>query len=250
MRSSAFKQIIAASAGALVLVLGGCGETVPPGTTVVDFQKQSRDVVKVEERHATQVVFVNSRTGSVSPAERERIATFVSDFGGDRPESVHVNLHGNGPTEQFTNVIGALVTLGVERNKIKLFPGERAGAAGARSDSITMAATRTVAILPDCPGWLDHIAAPGDNQTDANFGCANVSNLEMMVADPADFAKGRSTPYSDAAPAVNAVQLYKTDRVKSLPTSTNFSSTGGSGGASGGGGGGGGGAAPGGGTGQ
>jgi pilus assembly protein CpaD len=231
MRSSAFKQIIAASAGALALVLGGCGETVPPGTTVVDFQKQSRDVVKVEERHATQVVFVNSRTGSVSPAERERIARFVSDFGGDRPESVHVNLHGNGPTEQFTNVIDALVTLGLERNKIKLFPGERAGAAGARSDSIPMAATRTVAILPDCPGWLDHIAAPGDNQTEANFGCANVSNLGMMVADPADFAKGQSTPYSDAAPAVNAVQRYETDRVKPLPTTTNFSSTGSTGGA-------------------
>ena len=237
MRSTAFRQIIAASAGVLALALGGCGETVPPGTPVVDFQKQSRDVVKVEERHSTQVVFVNPRTGSVSPAERERIATFVSDFGGDRPESVHVNLHGNAPTEQFTGVVDALVVLGVERNKIKLFPGERAGAAGARSDSITMAATRTVAILPDCPGWLDHIAAPGDNKPEANFGCSTVSNLGMMVADPADFAKGQSTPYSDAAPAINAVQRYETDRVKPLPTQTNFSAIGGTGSQGGGGGG-------------
>ena len=248
MDSSALRRILAASTGALVLALCGCGETVPPGTPVVDFQKQSRDVVKVEEHHATQVVFVNPRTGAVSPAERERIATFVSDFGGDRPESVHVNLHGNGPTEQFTDVIDALVNLGVERDKIRLFPGERAGASGARSDSITLAATRTVAILPDCPGWLDHIAAPGDNQSEANFGCSTVSNLGAMVADPADFTKGRSTPYSEADPAINAVQLYKTDKVKQLPTQTNFSSTGGLGG--GGGGGGGAGAAAGGGAAQ
>jgi pilus assembly protein CpaD len=234
MRNSAIRQIIAASAGALAVALGGCGETVPPGTgPVVDFQLQPRDVVKVEEHHATQVVFVNARTGSVSPAERERIANFVSDFGGDRPESVHVNLHGNGPVEQFTPMIDALVNLGVERDKIKLFPGERAGAAGGRSDSITMAATRTVAILPDCPGWLDHIAAPGDNKAEANFGCSNASNLGVMVADPADFAKGRSTPFSDAAPAINAVQLYKTDKVKPLPIQSNFTATGGGGGAGG-----------------
>jgi pilus assembly protein CpaD len=237
METSIFRLIVAASTGVVVLALGGCDQTVPPGITTVDYQQQPRDIVKVEEHHATQAVFVNPRTGGVSPAERERIATFVGDFGGDRPESVHVDLHGNGPTEQFTDVIDALVGLGVERAKIKLFPGEHAGARGARSDTVTMAATRTVAILPNCPGWLDHEAAPGDNRAEANFGCTSASNLGAMVADPADFAKGRSTPYSDAQPAINAVQLYKTDKVKPLPTQNNFSATGGSGSGGGGGGG-------------
>jgi pilus assembly protein CpaD len=228
MRNAMLKQILAAGAAVFVLALLGCSETVPPGVTAVDYQQPPRDVVKVEQHHATQVVFVNPRTGAVSPAERDRMATFVSDFGGDRPESVHVDLHGNGPTEQFAGVIQALVDLGVERGKIRVYPGERAAVRGAPRDTVTMAATRAVAIQPDCPGWLDHVAAPTDNAAEANFGCSSVSNLGAMVADPADFAKGQATPYSDAAPAVNAVQLYKTDKVKPLPTQNNFLATGGS----------------------
>jgi pilus biogenesis lipoprotein CpaD len=231
MRNSVLRQILAASTGLFVLALCGCGQTVPPGFTTVDYQQPPRDVVKVEQHHATQAVFVNPRSGVVSPAERDRIATFVSDFGGDRPESIHVDLHGNGPSEQFRGVIDALTDLGLERAKIRVYPGEQASMRGARTDTITMAATRAVAVLPDCPGWPDHIAAPGDNAAEANFGCSSVSNLGAMVADPTDFTKGRSTPYSDGQPAVNAVDLYNADKVKRRPTQNNFSATGGSNGA-------------------
>ncbi|HUB95260.1 MAG TPA: CpaD family pilus assembly lipoprotein [Stellaceae bacterium] len=229
MGTITLRQLAAAGAGVLVLALGGCGETVPPGVTAVDYQQPVRDTVKVEEHHATQVIFVNARSGAVAPTERTRIAMFVEDFGGNRPESIHVDLHGNGAPQQFLGVVDALAAQGVEREKIRIFPGEHAGQRGARSDSITMAATRMVAVLPNCPGWLDHIAAPGDNRAEANFGCSNASNLGAMVADPADFAKGQSSIYSDAAPAINAVDLYKTDKVKPLPQQTNFSATGGSG---------------------
>lgn len=238
MRKQDLRQIVVAATGLMVLALGGCGQTVPPGFTSVDFQQPARDVVKVEERHASQSIFINPRNGALSPSERQRVDIFVSDFGGDRPESVHVDLHGNGPSEEFSGVMAELIAQGVEREKIRLFPGEHVPATGSARFAVTLAASRAVAIAPDCPGWTDHVAAPADNRAVPNFGCSTVSNLGAMVADPADFAKGRYAPTTNSAPAINAVQRYRTDTVKPLPVQGNFSTTGSNGAPAGGGGGG------------
>ena len=103
---------------------------------------------------------------------------------------------------------------------------------------------RYAVTLPTCPNWSQSLDYDFTNAFTSNYGCANATNLGLMVASPADLASGRSFSGPDATPAVAAVQRYLTDRVKPppAPTAQPFGGGGGGGGDSGGGGAAGGGA--------
>lgn len=107
---------------------------------------------------------------------------------------------------------------------------------------------RYTVTLPACPNWSQSLAAEFTNALSSNYGCANATNLGLMVASPADLVSGRTLAPADGQPAVTAVERYMNDRVKPppAPTASPFAaSTGGgeSGGAAGGAGAGGGAAA-------
>jgi pilus assembly protein CpaD len=98
---------------------------------------------------------------------------------------------------------------------------------------------RYAVTLPTCPNWSQSLSYDFTNAFTSNYGCANATNLGLMVASPADLASGRPFSGPDATPAVAAVQRYLTDRVKQppAPTAQPFAaSTGGGGGGEGGGG--------------
>ena len=46
------------------------------------------------------------------------------------------------------------------------------------------------AVLPDCPDWRKASNHNYSNTSQANFGCANETNLGLMVADPRDLQRG------------------------------------------------------------
>ena len=100
---------------------------------------------------------------------------------------------------------------------------------------------RYAVTLPTCPNWSQSLRYEFTNALSSNYGCANATNLGLMVASPADLASGRPFTGIDGQPAANAVQSYLTDRVKKpqAPTASPFApSTGGGdsgGGAAGGG---------------
>ena len=104
---------------------------------------------------------------------------------------------------------------------------------------------RYAVTLPTCPNWSQSLASDFTNAYTSNYGCANTTNLGLMVASPADLVSGRQFAGTQAQPAAAAVQRYLTDRVKQPPSPT-ASPFGGGGGGGGGGGDSGGGAAPGG----
>jgi len=103
---------------------------------------------------------------------------------------------------------------------------------------------RYAVTLPTCPNWSESLSYDFTNAFTSNYGCANATNLGLMVASPADLASGRPFSGDDAQPAAAAVQRYLTDRVKPppAPTAQPFGGGGGGGGDSGGGGAAGGGA--------
>jgi pilus assembly protein CpaD len=107
---------------------------------------------------------------------------------------------------------------------------------------------RFAVTLPTCPNWSQSLSYDFSNALTSNYGCANATNLGLMVASPADLVSGRPFTGPDAQPAVAAVQRYLTDRVKQPPAPTASPFSGGGGGGDSGGGGGAGGAAPGGGA--
>ena len=99
---------------------------------------------------------------------------------------------------------------------------------------------RYAVTLPACPNWSQSLSSEFTNAFTSNYGCANATNLGLMVASPADLVSGRTLARADGQPAVAAVQRYMTDRVKQppAPTASPFAGSTGGGGDAGGGGGG------------
>src|SRR5216683_7366447 len=94
---------------------------------------------------------------------------------------------------------------------------------------------RYAVTLPDCPNWSQSPTYAFSNALTSNYGCANATNLGLMVASPADLVSGRPFMGIDGMPAASAVQRYLTDKVKNppAPTASPFAATTGGGGDSG-----------------
>ena len=89
---------------------------------------------------------------------------------------------------------------------------------------------RYTVTLPSCPNWSQSLSYEFTNAFSSNYGCANTTNLGLMVASPADLVSGRTLAPADGQPAVVAVERYMNDRIKQppAPTATPFAaSTGG-----------------------
>jgi pilus assembly protein CpaD len=95
---------------------------------------------------------------------------------------------------------------------------------------------RYAVTLPSCPNWSQSLSADFTNAYTSNYGCANATNLGLMVASPGDLVSGRQLSGGNATVAAAAVQRYLSDRVKQppQPTASPFSGGGGGGGDSGG----------------
>src|SRR3546814_7731649 len=67
--------------------------------------------------------------------------------------------------------------------------------------------TKIVAVLPDCnqPQPLE----PNVPDQERGFGCSTAYNLGVMVADPADLARGRTLDPADAERSALSVQRYR-----------------------------------------
>jgi pilus assembly protein CpaD len=96
---------------------------------------------------------------------------------------------------------------------------------------------RFAVTLPTCPNWSQSLDYDFTNAFTSNYGCANATNLGLMVASPGDLVSGRQLSGGNATVATAAVQRYLTDRVKPPPavTASPFGGGGGGGGDQGGG---------------
>jgi pilus assembly protein CpaD len=90
-----------------------------------------------------------------------------------------------------------------------------------------VAVGRYTVTLPACPNWSQSLADEFTNAFTSNYGCANATNLGLMVASPADLVSGRTLAPADGQPAVAAVERYMNDRIKQppAPTATPFAAS-------------------------
>jgi pilus assembly protein CpaD len=223
MRPQSQKSVLTVLALA-ALVLAGCEPTAPEDVLATNWESAPRDVLSTESRTAT--LTLSSERGTLSASERKRLFAWLAGFGHGRPGSIHALIRGPGSREQLHRIAMEMIAVGVEPQKIELVPGQpgpwrRAG--------VTITASRAIAILPDCPGWISHVAAPEDNAIEPGMGCSDTSNLAAMIRDPAELASGESSPYHDGEVGALAVTRYRTDKVKPLPTRNALSVIGGTG---------------------
>lgn len=75
---------------------------------------------------------------------------------------------------------------------------------------------RYVVIPPACADFSQPIGDANQARTPSNFGCAEITNLGMMVANPRDLIKGRPLGDSDGTVIAAGVERYRKDKVKEL----------------------------------
>lgn len=73
---------------------------------------------------------------------------------------------------------------------------------------------RPVVRSPACPDWSRLSGSNPGNVRDSNHGCAAVTNLGLMVANPSDLVQGRRLAPGDGHVLSTALWRYRTDQVK------------------------------------
>lgn len=80
--------------------------------------------------------------------------------------------------------------------------------------AVRVAVERYVVTLPPCPDWRQPASPNYNNAPSSNMGCANVSALGMMVANPRDLVEGQEFSGPDGTVSANAVTRYHQGKVK------------------------------------
>jgi pilus assembly protein CpaD len=204
----------------MALALAGCAPTTtaPWGIDLGDYEGPPSKLIAVDRVTDQQVIRLAGRYGSVGPVERKRLAAFITAVAGNRPDSLRVALHGRATAGQLRAVTNILAAEGVDPEHVR-WTGWRAGPA-VRAGTMMVVVERAVAVAPLCPGATGHISSPNDNLPEPNLGCANVSNLAEMVADPHELRQASGTIYGDGERAANNVLLYRADKSKPLLSTT------------------------------
>lgn len=84
---------------------------------------------------------------------------------------------------------------------------------------VSVVLSRYVAIAPPCPDWSKFPGQDFLNQAASNFGCANVTNFGLMLADPGDLVRGRQPGPTDGEAAALAIQTYRAGEITDLEES-------------------------------
>ncbi len=69
---------------------------------------------------------------------------------------------------------------------------------------------------PDCPDWRRKSNPELSASSMSNYGCATVSNLSLMIADPTDLLEGQTYTGADGHTTSKAINVYR----ESKPTGT------------------------------
>ena len=84
------------------------------------------------------------------------------------------------------------------------------------ANAMLVVVERYVVTPPDCPNFTKSESDDHENAHSSNFGCANLSNLGLMVADPRDLVIARQLGPADAAAASLAIQRYRSGQTSPL----------------------------------
>jgi pilus assembly protein CpaD len=84
-------------------------------------------------------------------------------------------------------------------------------------NAVVVTLGRYVVTPPSCPDWTKPEADDFTNTPASNYGCANATNMGLMVANPADLVRGSSDGSADGDYGAIGIQHYRNGDVsKSL----------------------------------
>jgi pilus assembly protein CpaD len=158
---------------------------------------------------------VKFASGNQLPAnEAAQLDAFIDrlDVGyGDRVY-VLTESGGTAPSRQRTDaVLRQLARQGVQASSL---PSPEA-----QPGIVRIVINRHVVVPQHCPDWSKPATSDYSNTAMSNLGCANASNLGLMVADPSELIQGREPGAADGTASALAIQRYRTDKIKALDKS-------------------------------
>lgn len=86
------------------------------------------------------------------------------------------------------------------------------------ADHMAVIIERYVVTPPDCPNWSKPASGDHGNTLPSNFGCADATNLGLMVADPRDLIIGRTLGPVRGDPALYGYSRYRVGKPRSPST--------------------------------
>jgi pilus assembly protein CpaD len=182
---------------------------------VAEYSKsEAPDELRVDGVETRREVAFAAGSAYLSPGELRKIDQWVLS-GSIRPAD-RVEIAAGGPpglAEQRAAAISSeLLRYGIVATALPIdsVPANRA----------VVSIGRYAVALPTCPNWSQSLRYEFTNALTSNYGCANATNLGLMVASPADLVSGRPFTGIDGQPAASAVQRYLTDKVKQPPAPT------------------------------
>jgi pilus assembly protein CpaD len=205
----------------LGLALAGC---TPPVSEWSDSQASKQ--IRVDYVRLQHDTIFTPGTADLAAGEADSLASFLDQaevVGGD-----HVFFQPASDDKLAAARIGKLTRELVQRG---------VGATALPPDGSTVAADhmavvveRYVATPPDCPNWSKAPAGDHSNALPSNFGCADATNLSLMVADPRDLLVGRPLGPPRGDPALYGYARFRNGKPDKPPTNTtsgSFNSAGG-----------------------
>ena len=202
------------TAAALAL-LAGC--STPP---TVEYQPVVAAAAKTNEVALSRIahtVHFAPGNAALAPAEATRLARFLEDADVYRGDHVYLDPTLDDPLSQKrqATIRRALAKRGVLMSSSAAVPG--AGKRLALGDEMTIELERYVVTTPNCPDWSKPSGGDPTNSVSSDFGCADATNLGLMVANPRDLLVGRQPGPASADPALVAIQNYRAHKPITLP---------------------------------
>jgi pilus assembly protein CpaD len=198
---------------ALGLALAGCS-TAPPRADREDGLASAKTLRVDHTRLQHEVAFAPG-AADPAPGEIDRLMAFIAQS--DLRGSDRILLEPAAGDRLAAARIGRIVKA-LDRHGI----GARAlsAASDAAPNRLRVLLDRYVVVLPDCPDWSAPPQSDHDNLPASNYGCANATNLGLMLTDPHDLLVGREPGPADADPAVAAVTRYRAGQPKPFSSDT------------------------------
>jgi pilus assembly protein CpaD len=155
-------------------------------------KSEAPTALRVDGAESRREVAFAAGSAVLTPSEIRKINDWVLS-GGIRPAD-RVAIAAGGPPA-LAKARAAAISQALLRWGIVASPQPLADVAANRA---VVNVGRYAVTLPDCPNWSQSLSVDFTNAYTSNYGCADATNLGLMVASPGDLVSGREFTGIDA----------------------------------------------------
>ncbi|MFQ5534734.1 MAG: CpaD family pilus assembly lipoprotein [Sphingomonadales bacterium] len=199
------RLILAMLTAALGLTATACTSSHAPWTGAQTMKRNTVELVRM-----THDINLAQDGTVLDAAERQRLSNFFDSIALGYGDELAID-PGDGPgADARWSAVGAyLKEIGLTVEAGRAVYGSPPDANSAR-----IIVGRYIVTPPKCPNWAKRAERDFQNTPTSNMGCANTTNLGLMVANPRDLLEGRGELTPDTDLAARAVLQYRAGKTK------------------------------------